>query len=79
MQHNRAVAYASRQLKSHEQNHPTHDLELDSIIFALKILQHYLLETRVEIYIDHKSLEIYLYLKRVIYETEEMVENYGRV
>ena len=38
MQHNRVVAYASRQLKEHEQNYPTHDLELDAVIFALKIL-----------------------------------------
>ena len=57
MQHDRVLAYASRQLKSHEQNYPTHDLELVAVIFALKIWQHYLLGTRVEIYTDHKSLK----------------------
>ena len=33
----KVVAYASRQLKLHEKNYPTHDLELASIVFALKI------------------------------------------
>ena len=37
MQHDRVVAYASRQLKTHELNYPTHDLELATVIFALKI------------------------------------------
>ena len=57
MQHGRVVAYASRQLKPHEQNYPTHDLELAAVIFALKIWRHYLLGTRVEIFTDHKSLK----------------------
>ena len=57
MQHDKVVAYASRQLKSHEQNYPTHDLELAAVIFALKIWRHYLLGNRVEIYTDHKSLK----------------------
>ena len=57
MQCDKVVDYASRQLKSHEQNYPTHDLELDVVIFALKIWRHYLLGTRVEIYTDHKSLK----------------------
>jgi len=51
------VAYTSRQLKSHEQNYPTHDLELAVVIFALKIWRHYLLGTWVKIYTDHKSLK----------------------
>ncbi|TYK21771.1 ty3-gypsy retrotransposon protein [Cucumis melo var. makuwa] len=38
----KVVAYASRQLKSHEQNYPTHDLELAAVVFALKIWRHYL-------------------------------------
>ena len=42
MQHKRVVAYASRQLKKHELNYPTHDLELTAVIFALKTLRHYL-------------------------------------
>ena len=42
MQSGRVVAYGSRQLKNHEQNYPTHDLELVTIVFALKIWRHYL-------------------------------------
>ena len=42
MQKNKIIAYASRQLKKHEQNYPTHDLELAAIVFALKIWRHYL-------------------------------------
>ena len=42
MQFERVVAYGSRQLKDHEQNYPTHDIELAAVVFALKILRHYL-------------------------------------
>ena len=42
MQHGKVIAYASRQLKTHEKNYPTHDLELAAVVFALKILRHYL-------------------------------------
>ena len=42
MQEGKVVAYALRQLKSHEKNYPTHDLELAAIVFALKIWRHYL-------------------------------------
>jgi hypothetical protein len=51
------VAYASRQLKSHEQNYPTHDLELVTVVHALKIWRHYLIGNKCEIYTDHKSLK----------------------
>jgi len=57
MQQGRVVAYASRQLKPHEENYPTHDLELAAVIFALKIWRHYLYGAQVEIYTDHKSLK----------------------
>ena len=57
MQNSRVVAYASRQLRSHELNYPTHDLELAAVIFALKIWRHYLYGVRCEIYTDHKSLK----------------------
>ena len=57
MQHDRVVAYVLRQLKVHVQNYLTHDLELATVIFALKIWRHYLLGTRVEIYTDSKSLK----------------------
>ena len=51
------VAYALRQLKPHENNYPTHDLELTTIVFALKIWRHYLYGEKCFIYIDHKSLK----------------------
>ena len=57
MQHGRVVAYASRQLRLHELNYPTHDLELAAVVFALKIWRHYLYAVRCEIYTDHKSLK----------------------
>ena len=57
MKHGKVVAYASRQLKTHERNYPVHDLELAAIIFALKLWRHYLLGQRVEVYTDHKSLK----------------------
>ena len=56
MQNQQVVAYASRQLKPHEENYPTHDLELAAIVFALKIWRHYLYGTRFEVFSDHKSL-----------------------
>ena len=56
MQHGRVVAYASRQLKPHELNYPTHDLELAAVVFALKIWRHYLYSAQCEVYTDHKSL-----------------------
>ena len=57
MQHGRVIAYASRQLKTHELKYPTHDLELAAIVFALKIWRHYLYGEKCEIYTDHKSLK----------------------
>ena len=42
MQHGKVIAYASRQLKVHEQNYATHDLELAAVVFALKFWRHYL-------------------------------------
>jgi hypothetical protein len=51
------VAYASRQLKPHEQNYPTHDLEFAAVVHALKIWRHYLIGNKCEIYTDHKSLK----------------------
>ena len=60
MQDGKVVAYASRQLKPHEQNYPTHDLELAAVVFALKIWRHYLYGEKCRIYIDHKSLKYLL-------------------
>jgi ribonuclease HI len=55
MQEGRVVSYAYRQLKKHEENYPTHDLELAAVVHALKIWRHYLIGHRCEIYSDHKS------------------------
>ena len=57
MQHGKVIAYASRQLRKHEKNYPTHDLELAVVVHALKIWRHYLYGVHVDIYTDHKSLQ----------------------
>ena len=57
MQEGRVIAYASRQLKRHEEHYPTHDLELAAVVHALKIWRHYLLGNTCHIYMGHKSLK----------------------
>jgi hypothetical protein len=57
MQDNRVIAYASRELRTHEQNYPTHDLELAAVVHALKMWRHYLMGTHCSIFTDHKSLK----------------------
>ncbi|WVZ52573.1 hypothetical protein U9M48_003621 [Paspalum notatum var. saurae] len=57
MEEGKVVAYGSRQLRKHEVNYPTHDLELAAVVYALKIWRHYLFGQRCEIYTDHKSLK----------------------
>jgi len=57
MQRQKVIAYASRQLKVHEKNYTTHDLELGAVVFALKMWRHYLYGTKCTIYTDHKSLQ----------------------
>jgi hypothetical protein len=57
MQNNRVIAYASRALRNHEQNYPTHDLELVAVIHTLKIWRHHLMGAKSNIYTDHKSLK----------------------
>jgi hypothetical protein len=57
MQEGRVVAYASRQLRKHEFNYPTHDLELVVVVHTLKIWRHYLIGHKSDIYTDHKSLK----------------------
>jgi hypothetical protein len=57
MQDDKMVAYTSRQLKKHEENYLTHDLELAAVVHALKIWRHYLIGNKCEIFTDHKSLK----------------------
>jgi len=65
MQDGRVIAYASRQLKKHEENYPTHDLELAAVVFALKIWRHYLYGELCRIFTDHKSLKYLLTQKEL--------------
>ncbi|GKE27242.1 putative reverse transcriptase domain-containing protein, partial [Tanacetum coccineum] len=57
MKNEKVIAYASRQLKIHEKNYTTHDLELGSVVFALNIWRHYLYRTKCTMFTDHKSLQ----------------------
>ncbi|GKB20291.1 putative reverse transcriptase domain-containing protein, partial [Tanacetum coccineum] len=57
MQRGKVIAYASRQLKPHEKNYTTHDLELGAVVFALRTWRHYMYGTKSVIYTDHKSLQ----------------------
>ncbi|GJV54709.1 putative reverse transcriptase domain-containing protein [Tanacetum coccineum] len=57
MQREKVISYASRQLKIHEKNYTTHDLELGTVVFSLKLWRHYLYETKCMVFTDHKSLQ----------------------
>ena len=57
MQFEMIIAYGSRKLNNHEQNYPTHDLELAAIVFALNIWHHYLYGEQFEVFSDHKGLK----------------------
>ena len=57
MYNGKVIAYAYRQLKVHEKNYPTHDLELAAVVFALNIWHHYFYGVHVDIFTNHKSLQ----------------------
>ncbi|GJY32232.1 putative reverse transcriptase domain-containing protein [Tanacetum coccineum] len=57
MEREKVISYASRQLKIHEKNYTTHDLELGSVVFSLKLWRHYLYGTKCTVFTDHKSLQ----------------------
>ena len=59
MQNGRVIAYASCQLKDHEQRYLTYDLEFAAIVHALKIWRHYLIESKCDIYTNYKSLKYF--------------------
>ena len=63
MQNDKVIAFASRKLKKHEQNYPTHDLELASVVFALRIWRHYLYGVPCRIFTDRKSFQ-YLFTEK---------------
>nr|GEU33524.1 putative reverse transcriptase domain, ribonuclease H-like domain protein [Tanacetum cinerariifolium] len=60
MQREKVIAYASRQLRTHEENYTTHDLELGAVVFALRLWRHYLYGTKCVVYTDHQSLQYIL-------------------
>ena len=57
------IAYTSHQLKPHERNYPTHDLELVVVVFVLKLWRYYLYGVHCEIFSDHRSLQ-YLFIEK---------------
>ncbi|KAJ9567836.1 hypothetical protein OSB04_003802 [Centaurea solstitialis] len=74
MQNEKVIAYAYRQLKIHEKNYTTHDLELGAVVFALKIWRHYLYGTKCAIFTDHKSLQHILEQKMLNMRQRRWVE-----
>ncbi|KAA3479739.1 reverse transcriptase [Gossypium australe] len=74
MQEGKMVTYASRQLRPHEVNYPTHDLELAVVVFALKIWRHYLYGEKSIIYTDHKSLRYLLTQKELNLRQRRWIE-----
>ena len=79
MQNDKVIAYASRKLKPHERNHPTHDLELAAVVFALKKWRHYLYGVTFEVFTDHKSFK-YLFSQKKLnlrqHRWVKFLENY---
>ena len=65
MQRDKVISYASRKLKVHEKNYPTHDLELTAVVFALKIWRHYLYGVHVYLFINHNNLQYVFTQKNV--------------
>ena len=65
MQQDKVIVYASRHLKVHEKNYPTHDLELAAVMFAIKIWRHYMYGVHVDVFTDHKSLQYMLTQKEL--------------
>ena len=74
MQRERVITYDSRKLKNHEQNYPTHNLELVTIFFALKLWRHYLYGKNFEVFSNHKSLKC-IFSQKDLNEAKEMDEN----
>nr|GEW12844.1 retrovirus-related Pol polyprotein from transposon 17.6 [Tanacetum cinerariifolium] len=74
MQREKVISYASRQLKKHEENYTTHDLELGAVVFALRLWRHYLYGTRCTVYTDHKSLQYILDQKELNMRQRHWIE-----
>ncbi|GJX22661.1 putative reverse transcriptase domain-containing protein [Tanacetum coccineum] len=74
MQKEKVIAYASRQLKVHEENYTTHDLELGAVVFALRLWRHYLYGTKCVVFTDHKSLQYILNQKELNLRQRRWIE-----
>ncbi|GKB24282.1 putative reverse transcriptase domain-containing protein, partial [Tanacetum coccineum] len=74
MQREKVIAYASRQLKVHEENYTTHDLELGAVVFALRLWRHYLYGTKCVLFTDHKSLQYILNQKELNLRQQRWIE-----
>ncbi|GJV94405.1 putative reverse transcriptase domain-containing protein [Tanacetum coccineum] len=74
MQRMKVIVYASKQLKIHEKNYTTHDLELRAVVFALKIRRHYLYGTKCVVFTDHKSLQHILNQKELNMRQRRWIE-----
>ena len=67
MQRDKVIEYASRHLKVHDKNYLTHDLELASVVFSLKIWRHYLYGVHVDVLTDYKSHQYVFTQKELIF------------
>ncbi|GJZ47390.1 putative reverse transcriptase domain-containing protein [Tanacetum coccineum] len=74
MQIEKVIAYTSRQLKVHEENYTTHDLELGVVVFALRLWRHYLYGTKCVVFTDHKSLQYILNQKELNLRQRRWIE-----
>nr|GFB77827.1 putative reverse transcriptase domain-containing protein [Tanacetum cinerariifolium] len=74
MQREKVIAYASRQLKKHEENYTTHDLELGAVVFAIRLSRHYLYGTKCTVYTNHKSLQYILDQKELNMRQRRWIE-----
>ncbi|GJV75730.1 putative reverse transcriptase domain-containing protein [Tanacetum coccineum] len=74
MQREKVIAYASRQLKVHEENYTTHDMELGAVVFALRLWRHYLYRTECVVFTDHKSLQYILNQKELNLRQRRWIE-----
>ncbi|GKA94440.1 putative reverse transcriptase domain-containing protein [Tanacetum coccineum] len=74
MQREKVIAYASRKLKTHEENYMTHDLELGAVVFALRLWRHYLYDTECVVYTDHKILRYILDKKELNMRQRRWIE-----
>ncbi|GJW87765.1 putative reverse transcriptase domain-containing protein, partial [Tanacetum coccineum] len=74
MQREKVTAHASRQLKVHEENHTTHDLELGAVVFTLRLWRHYLYGMKYVVFTDHKSLRYILNQKELNLRQRRLIE-----